>query len=330
MDGMLGLMPPELAGVSSLLSYTLLILGVMILMEIFFDLQSKRVERDFKQSWVDLGIYLGHELAGRIGGNAVFLAALMLFSNWKVAELPINAGSWIAALIIGDFLYYWSHRLEHRVNLFWSWHNVHHSSREFNGTTALRLAWIEPFVSWYLLVPMVIIGFHPLQVVLVFQILLTWQTWLHTRKIGSLGWFDKVFNSPANHRVHHGSNAEYIDKNFGALLIIWDRLFGTWAQETVAVRYGLTTDVRSLNPIKLNLLVPMEITRSLLHAKSWREVLLHVFGPPEWSPSDGFAKVPRTSLWRRLLGLTGAATFEFKGSESISESRSSVSLRKGD
>jgi sterol desaturase/sphingolipid hydroxylase (fatty acid hydroxylase superfamily) len=326
MDALLESMPPELAGLSNLILYAGLFFGALILLEILFDFVSKKSERDFKQSWVDIGIYFGHELAGRFGGYTIFLAALMLFSEWKVVELPINGWTWAAALIVADFLYYWSHRLEHRVNLFWSWHNIHHSSREYSGTTALRLGWLEPFVSWYLLVPMVVVGFDPLQVILAFQILLTWQTWLHTQKIGRLGWFDKVFNSPANHRVHHGSNPEYLDKNFGAMLIIWDRLFGTWAPETIPVRYGLTTDLGTLNPIKLNYLVPFNMLRSMVRAGSLRHAILSVLGPPEWNPTVGFSNVASTSLWRRLPGIGAFAAIEAKNTRSAAIDAAGVNI----
>jgi sterol desaturase/sphingolipid hydroxylase (fatty acid hydroxylase superfamily) len=256
-----------------------------VLVELALDYARSHRSRKYIQSFVDFGVYLGHELIGKIAGASIFLATLFFFSDFSPTRLPVNWLTWATGLIVADFLYYWSHRLEHRSRFFWMWHNVHHSSTDYNATTALRLGWLEPLVSWYLLVPMVVLGFDPFQVLILFQALLTYQTWIHTQKIGKLGWFDGVFNSPSNHRAHHGSNPEYIDKNFGAVFILWDRWFGTYARETSKVRYGLTENIETNNPLKVNLHEPLALIRGLKKTKGIRQTLRWIFGPPGWRPN---------------------------------------------
>jgi sterol desaturase/sphingolipid hydroxylase (fatty acid hydroxylase superfamily) len=254
---------------------------VLIAVELAYDYFSKNSKRRFVQSFVDLGVYIGHELAIRFGGSLVFLGALTFAARFRFFELPINLWTWIGGLTLADFLYYWSHRLEHTCRLFWSWHNVHHSSTDYNGTTALRLAWLEPFVSWYLLVPMVLVGFHPLHVLILFQVLLTYQTWIHTQKIGKLGRFEAIFNTPSSHRVHHGSNPKYLDKNFGAVFIVWDRLFGTYEPEVEPVKYGLTQDINTNNPLQVNLHAPAKLIRELFKAQSIGGYFRWLLGAPK-------------------------------------------------
>lgn len=255
----------------------------LVLLELGYDWFYKRNQRDFKQSIVDLGVYVGHEFAGRFVSTLIFIAALNWVSRFSLFTFQVNAFSWVVCFVFGDFVYYWTHRLEHRIRFFWTWHSVHHSSHEFNGTTALRLAWLEPFVAWYSLVPAVLLGFDVIQVVVTFQILLTYQTWIHTKKIPYLGRFEYIFNSPSSHRVHHGSNQIYLDRNFGAVFIFWDRIFGTYQRETEPVTYGLTTPIDTNNPVKVNLLEPLNIWRGLAKATGFRAKVSWVFGALEVS-----------------------------------------------
>lgn len=139
---------------------------------------------------------------------------------------------------------------------------------------------------------MVLIGFDVFQVLLLFQILLTYQTWIHTQKIGKLGVFEKIFNSPSSHRVHHGSNPEYLDKNYGALLILWDRMFGTYAPEKAPVKYGLTTDIGTNNPITVNFKVPLDTLYGLWRVRGLRNKARWLFSGPEWQPARDSAQEP--------------------------------------
>lgn len=257
-----------------------LFFGAVVLIELGYDWFMSRKSRDFKESFADLGVYIGHELVGRLTTTIVFLAVLSGVARFAVFQIPINPWSWFALFFLTEFVYYWTHRLEHSSRLFWSWHSVHHSSAEFNATTALRLSWLEPLVSWYVLVPIVLLGFDVVQTILMFQILLTYQTWIHSKKIPHLGAFEKIFNTASSHRVHHGSNPRYLDKNFGAVLIIWDRMFGTFEPETEPVVYGVTEAIKTKNPAVINLLEPARIVSKIAGQGSWTQKLRWIFGPP--------------------------------------------------
>lgn len=272
-----GIQYPYLLGAIETLG---LFFGAVVLIELCYDWFNNRTKRDFKESLADLGVYIGHELVGRITATIVFLAVLSWVARFAFFEIPINAWSWVALFFLTEFVYYWSHRLEHRSRLFWSWHSVHHSSTEFNATTALRLAWLEPLVSWYVLVPVVLLGFDVVQTILMFQILLTYQTWIHSKKIPKLGVLEKIFNTASSHRVHHGSNQRYLDKNFGAVLIIWDRMFGTYEPETEPVVYGLTEPIRTKNPALINLIEPAQIASKIAGQGGWVQKLSWIFAPP--------------------------------------------------
>jgi sterol desaturase/sphingolipid hydroxylase (fatty acid hydroxylase superfamily) len=278
----------------------------VILVDAFLDWRSRR-QRDFKDTAANLAVGLGQDVLGRLVGAPIALFALSFFTPLAPWKVPLAWWSWPLGLVLADFFYYWTHRLEHRSRLFWAHHSVHHSSEGFDFSTAGRIAWAEPFVAWYGLVPMVLLGFEPLQVLVFSSMLLLYQTWIHTQKIGRLDPLEGVFNTPSAHRVHHGSNPEYLDANYGAVLMVWDRLFGTYVEEDAPVRFGLTTPVGTYNPVRINVHEYVFIARQLwARASSWRDAALWVFGPPEWSPEKGLTETRVTSWWHRLLPASNA------------------------
>jgi sterol desaturase/sphingolipid hydroxylase (fatty acid hydroxylase superfamily) len=291
-------------------------LGV-ILLEAFLDWRARR-ERDFKDTAANLVVGVGQELLGRLVGVPIALVALSLFAKLALWKVPLAWWSWPAGLVLSDFFYYWSHRLEHRSRLFWAHHSVHHSSEGFDFSTAGRIAWAEPFVAWYSLVPLVLLGFEPMQVLVLSSMLLLYQTWVHTQKIGRVGALEGIVNTPSAHRVHHGSNPEYLDANYGAVLMVWDRLFGTYVEEDAPVRFGLTTPIGTYNPLRINAHEYAFIARQLgSRTKSWREALLWVFGPPEWSPEKGLRETRASSWWHRLLRSVPAAQTSHADDEAL-------------
>ena len=187
-------------------------------------------------------------------------------------------------MLHADFTYYWMHRWEHEIRILWAHHSVHHSSPEFNLTTALRLAWIEGLIEWIFFVPMIVIGFDVAQTIIALAIGLAYQTWIHTEKIGRLGWLDKVLNTPSVHRVHHGANPSYLDKNYGGILIVWDRMFGTYQPEDQPVVYGLTKPIGTSNPITINFFEYAQIIKDLRRSRSWYEACGYLFKRPGWRP----------------------------------------------
>ncbi|MEO1170573.1 MAG: sterol desaturase family protein [Myxococcota bacterium] len=170
--------------------------------------------------------------------------------RFQLFSIPLNFGGLLLTFIAAEFAYYWYHRLSHENSLFWAMHHVHHSSPWMNFTTALRLNWVAKFVAPIFFMPLVVLGMSPLVIAGSLAAGLLYQLFLHTESIGSLGRFEgKLLNTPSAHRVHHGSNPLYLDKNYGAVLILWDRLFGTYQAETEPVRYGVTTGFLGHNPL---------------------------------------------------------------------------------
>jgi sterol desaturase/sphingolipid hydroxylase (fatty acid hydroxylase superfamily) len=197
---------------------------------------------------------------------------------WQIQTTPLSV---ILALIIVDFIYYWDHRIAHRVGLIWAaMHSVHHSSPIFNQTTANRISFVDGFVSPVYYALPVLAGFDPLLIIAALGVNLAYQQWIHTETIGTLGWFDRWFNSPANHRVHHGSQPHYLDKNYGGISMVWDRLFGTYQPENEPVIFGLTEPIESVNPIAVHGTELARLWRKMRAAPSWRMKLKLLIGPP--------------------------------------------------
>lgn len=210
---------------------------------------------------------------------------LYVFSETVVSWHVPTTLLWILlAVVIADLTYYWEHRIAHRVRILWTQHAVHHSSRDYNIVTAVRFGPLESLWSFVAHIPMILMGFSP-DVVLGSVILVqAYQTWLHTELIGKLGPLEWVLNTPSHHRVHHGCDNKYLDKNYGGILIIWDRMFGSFQVEEERPRYGLTTDFDSQNPVKVWFSELPGLWRDIKRAKSGRELWGRLFGPPGWKP----------------------------------------------
>ncbi len=211
-------------------------------------------------------------------------AALYAYvAPWQLS--PRHWYTWAIALVGVDVLFYAYHRIAHRVRLIWATHQAHHSSRYFNFATALRQKWNNSgeLIMW---IPLPLLGVPPWMVFTSFSISLVYQFWIHTERIGTL-WrpFEFFFNTPSHHRVHHGMDPEYLDRNFGGILIIWDRIFGTFAPETFRPHYGLTKPVDTFNIWKLETREYVAIARDVRSAGNWRDKMGYIFGPPGWEPA---------------------------------------------
>lgn len=207
----------------------------------------------------------------------------------KVGLIEFTAAdplAWVLAFFLYDFFYYWAHRAGHEVNILWAAHSTHHSSEEFNMGTAMRQSATTVFYVWIFYLPMAVLGIPAEIFVPVSFASLFYQFWVHTTLIPKMGWYDRVFVSPSNHRVHHGQNGYAIDVNYGATLILWDRLFGTYAAESDSepVVYGIRKPVKTWNPVWANLIVLTRILRDIFHTKGWKNRLMKLVGPPGWEP----------------------------------------------
>ena len=192
---------------------------------------------------------------------------------------------WLATVVLYDFFDYWYHRYSHETAILWAAHVVHHQSQHFNFSTALRQESAYPLLGWIFYLPMAILGVPPDIFAVAGLSVLLYQVWIHTEHVGKLGWFDRIFSSPSNHRVHHAVNDAYIDKNYGGMLIIWDRLFGTYAEEgEEKCVYGTRPPLNSWDPIWANLTVYWNLIRDAWRMENWTDRLRIWFMPPGWKP----------------------------------------------
>jgi sterol desaturase/sphingolipid hydroxylase (fatty acid hydroxylase superfamily) len=205
---------------------------------------------------------------------------------------------WLGALLAYDFLYYWYHRLGHRVALLWAAHAVHHQSEDYNLSTALRQTSSGFLLGWIFYLPMAMVGVPPLVFGTVALIDLLYQFWVHTQQVGQLGWFDRWFCAPSNHRVHHAVNDRYVDKNYGGILIVWDRLFGTYQPELASEPcvYGTRLPLRSWNPLWANVQIYRELVLDSWRARAWADKWQVWFKPPGWRPADVAARWPKPAF----------------------------------
>ena len=205
---------------------------------------------------------------------------------------------WVVGLVAYDFCYYWVHRFGHTVALMWAAHVVHHQSEDYNLSTALRQTSSGWLVSWIFYIPMAVLGFPPLVFGVVALVDLLYQYWVHTQQIGRLGWFDRWFCAPSNHRVHHAVNDRYLDKNYGGIFLVWDRLFGSYIAEDDAEPcvYGTRGPLRSWNPLWANLHTYADMAKDSWRARSWADKWRVWFKHPGWRPADVAQRWPKPAF----------------------------------
>ncbi|MRD47042.1 hypothetical protein GHT07_07115 [Caenimonas koreensis DSM 17982] len=216
-----------------------------------------------------------------------------LVALWHNESFWLSWYGWLLALVFYDFCYYWLHRAGHESALFWAAHVVHHQSQDYNLSTALRQTSSGALFGWIFYVPMALAGVPPLVFGVVALVDLLYQFWVHTEHVGKLGWFDRWFCSPSNHRVHHAVNDGYLDRNYGGVLIIWDRLFGSFKEEGEQCVYGTRSPLNSWDPLWSNGEVYWALAKDSWHARSWKDKLLVWFKPPGWRPADVAARFPK-------------------------------------
>ena len=208
------------------------------------------------------------------------LAAYAVAYQFRIFEMGDSILSYFALLIALDFCFYWYHRTHHEIRILWAAHVNHHSSQHYNLSTALRQSWTSVFSHWVFMLPLALAGWRPDQILLVGLVNLIYQYWIHTESIGRMGILEWVLMTPSHHRVHHGSNAHYLDKNYGGLLIIWDRMFGTFQEEDERVNYGLTKNITSFNPVVIAYHEHAAILHDMWKARDWREAIRAVIASP--------------------------------------------------
>jgi len=219
-------------------------------------------------------------------GGYVFYLIETNNSLWRMdANSPLV---WVFAFIVYDFFYYWFHRMSHERQIFWASHVAHHQSEDYNLSTALRQTGTGAFITWIFFIPVFLIGVPSYVFVSVASINLIYQFWVHSEHIPKLGWYEKFFVTASNHRVHHAQNENYIDKNYGGVFIIWDRMFGTYKEEDIseAPIYGIRGKIDTFNPIWANLHIYVNMLQDIWSAKKWKEKLFVPFARTGWRPSS--------------------------------------------
>lgn len=217
-----------------------------------------------------------------------FAVLALYVAVYELTPLRLDAGDWwvwVLLFFADDFSYYWFHRVSHESRGFWASHVVHHSSQHYNLSTALRQTWVPmTYLPFWLWLP--VVGFEPWMVLLAQAWSLIYQFWIHTEKIRKLPRpLEYVLNTPSHHRVHHGVNDQYLDRNYGGILIIWDRLFGTYEPEGERVRYGLTTQLRTFRPVRVAFHEYIAMWHDIKRAPRFRDKLGVVFRGPGWTPA---------------------------------------------
>ena len=267
-------------------TYGIPIILLLIISEAIYSSLNNLKFYKVEDSAAAFGLLIGNFLVnlGTKGSILVLYFYLYNFRIFTVNDLIPVWMVWIITFIMIDFVYYWYHRCSHRVRFFWAVHMNHHSSEEMNFTVALRQAWVGPITKVPFFISMPLIGFDPLITAVAGVTSTLWGVTGHTQWIGKLGPLEYIFVTPSSHRVHHGSNEKYLDKNYGNLLIVWDRFFGTYEEEKEKVIYGIRENVKTFNPIKITFFVWVSFIDELKYSKDFKEKVLCFLGRPEWKP----------------------------------------------
>lgn len=247
-----------------------------------------------KDAFSSIAMGLGNVFLGFGSKVLVLLVFFWVYDSFRLLEIPIVWWSFVLLFFADDFAYYWFHRISHECRLFWASHVVHHSSKHYNLSTALRQTWSGGFYTFIFWLWLPLLGFHPAMIMLQMSISLLYQFWIHTEAINKMPkWFEAIFNTPSHHRVHHGNNPIYLDRNHAGILIIWDKLFGTFQPELESerVNYGLVKNINTFNPIKIAFIEWVYMFKDAFSGnKSIKDRLQYLIKPPGWK-HDGTGKI---------------------------------------
>jgi sterol desaturase/sphingolipid hydroxylase (fatty acid hydroxylase superfamily) len=267
---------------------------LLLTAEVIFSAWDKRGLYETKDAASSIAMGLGNVAIGLLTKGLIYLIYTLIY-QFRIFTLDASLWwVWVLCFFADDLSYYWFHRLSHNIRFFWASHVVHHSSQKYNLSTALRQNWtgnLTGTFAFWLWMPF--LGFHPAMVMTMQAISLIYQFWIHTEAIHKLPRpVEFIFNTPSHHRVHHASDLKYLDKNHAGVLIIWDRMFGTFFPEEERPVFGLTRNIQTYNPLKIATHEWAEIGRDLRKARTWRDAWHYLFAPPGWS-HDGSKKTTR-------------------------------------
>jgi sterol desaturase/sphingolipid hydroxylase (fatty acid hydroxylase superfamily) len=260
-----------------LLLYAFPLILLLICFEIGLSAYQKRELYQKQDLLASLGIGAGNLLLN-VFSKVLTLAFLLYFYNRAGWHIPPVWWSYVLCFLLVDFCMYWAHRIAHERRFFWATHVTHHSSTKYNFSTSFRVSWTQ-HLKLLFFIPIPLLGIHPLVFLITYQLMVLYQFWIHTELIRKLpAWVEYVWVTPSHHRVHHGRNAHYLDKNYGASLILWDRLFGTFQEEDEKPVYGITKPLHSFNPVYLNFHEWIDLYRDVRRAGSFKKAFRLLIG----------------------------------------------------
>ena len=278
---------------SPILHYAIPLFILLILVELAFGRFTGRKFYEVKDTFASLGMGVGNVVVSTAWKAASVGLYFLVYEHFRIFDFGMGVWwAWLLLIFAEDLCYYAFHRSHHEVRFLWAGHVNHHSSQRYNLSTALRQSWTTPITGFLFWLPLPLLGFHPVMVLTAQAISLLYQFWIHTEAVPRLGPLEWIFNTPSHHRVHHGSNLQYLDRNHAGIFIIWDRLFGTFEPEQEPVHYGLTTNIDTYNPFKIAFHEWAAIWRDMKRARNWRERAGYALRPPGWSP-DGSSLTAR-------------------------------------
>ncbi|MDG2227048.1 MAG: sterol desaturase family protein [Flavobacteriales bacterium] len=269
----------------------------LIIVEVLINAKKNLNLYRFKDSAANITMGLGSVVIGLLTKTFAFFVFLWVY-QFRLFEIPNTWWMWGLLLLADDVTFYWYHRSAHEIRFFWAAHVQHHSSEHMNFSVALRQSWGEPFIKFLFYMWLPFIGFNPVYILIMQSISLVYQFFPHTKLVGKLGPIEWIFNTPSHHRVHHATQVQYLDKNHAGILIIWDRMFGTFQKEKELPIYGITENINSFSPLKIASHEYVNLWQDIRRAKKFSDKINYLIKPPGWS-HDG---VNRTSkeLQRQL------------------------------
>ena len=283
----------QIPEIPNLIHYAIPFFVVTVILESIAVFKRNPKNYELKDTLASITMGIGNVLIGLVTKLFIVVVFAFIYENYRLFDIGFEWWAWLLVLFADDFCYYWSHRIGHESRFFWASHVVHHSSRKYNLSTALRQTWTGGFFTFIFFLILPFIGFHPVMIFTQMSISLLYQYWIHTELIDKMPrWFEAVFNTPSHHRVHHGSNPLYLDRNHAGIFIIWDKWFGTFQPELKEekVVYGLTSNINTYNPFKIAFLEWLALLSDVFTQKlSFSNRLEYLFRPPGWR-HDGTGK----------------------------------------
>jgi sterol desaturase/sphingolipid hydroxylase (fatty acid hydroxylase superfamily) len=254
--------------------------ALLIAVEAYLVIRENREDFDRRDTWTNIFIGLMSVVWGALFGLVTGYFYLTIYELAPYG-MPMNAWwAWVFLLFVDDFAYYWFHRFSHEIRFFWNFHVVHHSSNQYNLSVAVRQSWFGGIAHWIFYVPVALLGFPFWAFATMHGFNLIYQFWIHTKLVGNIGFLEKILNTPSHHRVHHGVNNQYLDKNYAGIFIVWDKLFGTFVEESETPRYGIIKPLNSYNMLWINTHGWAEMFESMKQKKTFFGKLRCVFGAP--------------------------------------------------